>query len=89
MGCLAAYAAGSGSFIATEPNNPRKLSATTLCKAFQQLGCECIEAPDPLDAFALAKERAKEFDAVLFTGSLYMIGEIRKVLSHDDQINDN
>lgn len=89
VGCLAAYGSGSGFFIATEPNNPRKLSAATLCEAFQQHGCECVAVPKPLDALALAIERAQEFDAILFTGSLYMIGEIRKVLSHDDQINDN
>lgn len=83
--CMAAYAAGTGSFIATEPNNPRKLPAATLCKAFRTRGCECVEAPNPMDALALAKKMSPGFDAVLFTGSLYMIGEIRKVLYDDDK----
>jgi dihydrofolate synthase / folylpolyglutamate synthase len=78
--CMAAYGAGSGFFIATEPNNPRKLPAASLCAAFRSRGCECIEVPHPKDALARAKEMSPEFDAVLFTGSLYMIGEIRKVL---------
>jgi len=79
---LAAHAAGSGFFIATEPNSPRKLTAKSLCAAFRARGCECIEIPNPKDALQRAREMATGYDAVLFTGSLYMIGEIRKVL-HD------
>jgi dihydrofolate synthase/folylpolyglutamate synthase len=80
--CMAAYTAGSGVFIATEPNSPRKLSASSLCAALRARGCDCTEVPDPKDALALAIKMSRGFDAVLFTGSLYMIGEIRKVL-HD------
>jgi len=87
--CMAAYASGSGFFIATEPNNPRKLKASSLCAAFRARGCDCTEKPNPKDALALAKEMAPGFDAVLFTGSLYMIGEIRKVLHDDDQTSNN
>lgn len=80
LDCLAAYTAGSGSFIATEPDNPRKLPADDLCKKIMERGGDCIAVPDPLEALAVAVKRAGEFDAILFTGSLYMIGEIRKVL---------
>lgn len=80
LDCLTAYAAGSGAFIATEPNNPRKLPADILCKKILERGCDCIAAPNPLDALDIAAKRAGEFDAILFTGSFYMIGEIRKVL---------
>ncbi len=80
LDCLAAYAAESGSFIATEPYNPRKLDAHKLKKGLSLRGCECVEVPDLMEALALARSRSSEFDAILFTGSLYMIGEIRKVL---------
>lgn len=80
--CMAAYAAGSGFFIATEPNSPRKLSAASLCAAFRARGCDCVEVPEPKNALDRAIQMANGYDAILFTGSLYMIGEIRKVL-HD------
>lgn len=80
--CMAAYAAGSGFFIATEPNSPRKLSAASLCAAFRARGCDCIEVPSPTNALNHAIQMAAGYDAILFTGSLYMIGEVRKVL-HD------
>lgn len=82
VNCMAAYAAGSGFFIATEPNSPRKLSSATLCAAFRARGCDCMDEPKPVNALAQARKMAKGYDAILFTGSLYMIGEIRKVL-HD------
>jgi dihydrofolate synthase / folylpolyglutamate synthase len=86
--CMAAYASGSGRFIATEPNSPRKLSAASLCAAFRARGCDCLEAAKPADALALAIKLSPGFDAVLFTGSLYMIGEIRKVLHDNNQNKD-
>ena len=85
VNCMAAYTAGTGQFIATEPNSPRKLSAASLCVAFRARGCTCIAVPNPKDALALAMDMAPRFDAILFTGSLYMIGEIRKVLYEYNQ----
>ena len=85
--CMAAYAAGSGFFIATEPNSPRKLPAASLCAAFRARGCDCIEEPNPSQALTRAVKLSSGYDAILFTGSLYMIGEIRKVLDDDDQRN--
>lgn len=87
VNCMAAYTAGTGQFIATEPNSPRKLPASSLCAAYRARGCACVEAPKPADALALALKQASGFDAILFTGSLYMIGEIRKVL-HEFNNND-
>ena len=87
LDCMAAYTSGTGRFIATEPNSPRKLSAAALCAALQARGCDCVEVPDPVDALALAKELAPGFDAVLFTGSLYMIGEIRRVLYDSNEFD--
>ncbi len=89
VNCMAAYAAGSGFFIATEPNSPRKLSSATLCAAFRARGCECIDEPKPMNALAKARKMALDYDAILFTGSLYMIGEIRKVLHEIDNDNIN
>jgi dihydrofolate synthase/folylpolyglutamate synthase len=87
--CMAAYAAGSGFFIATEPNSPRKLSSSTLCAAFRARGCDCMDEPRPMNALAQARKMATDYDAILFTGSLYMIGEIRKVLHDKNNYDSN
>lgn len=67
-------------FIATEPENDRKLTAYELAKAIHERGKLVYEVPKPEDATALAMSIAKGYDVVLFTGSLYLIGKIRTLL---------
>lgn len=67
-------------FIATEPENDRKLSSYELAKAIHERGKLVYEMPKPEDALALAMSIAKGYDVVLFTGSLYLIGKIRTLL---------
>ena len=67
-------------FIATEPENDRKLTAYELAKAINGRGKLVYEVPKPEDALALAMSIAKGYDVVLFTGSLYLIGKIRTLL---------
>ena len=67
-------------FVATEPENDRKLSAYDLAKEIHERGKMVYEIPKPEDAAALAMSIAKGYDVVLFTGSLYLIGKIRTLL---------
>ncbi|MBR2547968.1 MAG: bifunctional folylpolyglutamate synthase/dihydrofolate synthase [Eubacterium sp.] len=76
-------------FVATEPENERKLSAYELAKAINSRGKMVYEIPKPKDAAALAMSIAKGYDVVLFTGSLYLIGMIRKLLREKYLIKGN
>jgi len=67
-------------FIATEPDNPRKLSAYDLAKKIHERGRTVYEIPKPEDAAALAMSIGRGYGAVLFCGSLYLMGKIRTIL---------
>lgn len=67
-------------FVATEPENDRKLSAYELAKAINARGKMVYEIPKPENAVALAMSIASGYDVVLFTGSLYLIGKVRTLL---------
>lgn len=70
-------------FIATTPDNPRKLSAGDLAEKIQRRGKNCQIAEDAKEAFALAMEKQEQYDVIVFAGSLYMIGRIRSLLADD------
>ncbi|MBQ9179614.1 MAG: bifunctional folylpolyglutamate synthase/dihydrofolate synthase [Firmicutes bacterium] len=89
MGVLADKAVGqivelaqhmADEFIITEPDNPRKMPADELAAMLTSKGKECIVCPVPADAVKKAKEMADDYDVVICAGSLYLIGEIRKLL---------
>jgi len=67
-------------FIATEPPNPRKLEAGVLCRKIRDTGAECVSCPDLSEAVHKAVQQENDFDIIVFTGSLYMIGDIRRML---------
>ncbi len=75
-------------FIATEPDSPRRLSAEELCGILKARGKNCVAEPDIEKAVSLALETAgrKEsgdgsgYGAVLFAGSLYLIGRVRTMV---------
>ena len=67
-------------FISTEPENPRKMDAESLKAEIEAMGADCESFPDCREAVQAAAERGKNFDAVLYAGSLYMIGAIRGLL---------
>jgi len=77
---LREFTAITKDFIATEPVNPRKLAASALKTKIEALGGSCAEAPDNEQACQMAAERYKDYDVVLFAGSLYLIGAIRGIL---------
>ncbi|MDD6155207.1 MAG: bifunctional folylpolyglutamate synthase/dihydrofolate synthase [Eubacteriales bacterium] len=68
-------------FIVTEPENPRKMKADDLAALISETGADVTAVPDVEEAVDLAVSRRKDYDLVLFTGSLYMIGKARTVLT--------
>ncbi|MEG2198694.1 MAG: cyanophycin synthetase, partial [Anaerovorax sp.] len=70
-------------FIATEPDNPRKLSAHILCEEIKNNGKGCVAFPDPREAFEYVGRRMDPQDVVVVAGSLYLIGKIRGMVKNE------
>lgn len=66
--------------ILTEPENQRKLSVDILEKTIAHLGVTAQKNTSIPDAFSLALHHTEENGVLLCCGSLYMIGEIRKLM---------
>ena len=77
---LKEFTAITDSFISTEPENPRKMDAESLKAEIEAMGADCESFPDCREAVQAAAVRGRDFDAVLYAGSLYMIGAIRGLL---------
>lgn len=77
---LKEFTAITDSFISTEPDNPRKMDAESLKAEIEDMGADCESFPDCREAVQAAAVRGRDFDAVLYAGSLYMIGAIRGLL---------
>ena len=75
------------SFVTTEPDNPRKMGAEELaCAVREALGsADCRSVDRWEEALALVKTEAKEYDAVIVFGSLYLIGSIREGWKRDHE----
>ena len=67
-------------FIVTEPPNPRKMNAQELSDRLRAHGADCTAIEDPYEAAKEAAGRRMDYDLVLFTGSLYLIGSIRRTI---------
>ncbi len=67
-------------FIATEPANPRKLDKENLADMMSEKGLNVIASKMPKEAVKHVNNVAGDYDAILFVGSLYLIGEIRRLL---------
>ena len=63
--------------VATEPASPRALSASDVAKAARGLGIDTVVESDPRNALDAAIALAAEEDAVVVTGSLYLVGAAR------------
>ena len=74
---LAAFATD---FVITQPNNPRALEAAELAKLIEGIGGTCSFSGSPTEICDYVREHMNEYDAVIFAGSLYLIGEIRGVI---------
>jgi dihydrofolate synthase/folylpolyglutamate synthase len=67
-------------FVATEPGNPRKMHASELAEKIYAKGAKCFIMETPKEAVEYAMSRRGDFDLILFAGSLYLIGEVRRLL---------
>lgn len=65
--------------IVTEPDNPRKLAAENLAEHVADFGVAAEAVPDVETAVHRAKELADGYDVILFAGSLYLIGDVRRL----------
>lgn len=65
--------------IVTEPDNPRKLAAEKLAEHVAEFGAAAEAVPDVEAAVHRAKELADDYDVILFAGSLYLIGDVRRL----------
>lgn len=66
--------------IATRPANPRAMKAIDLADKLKVFGKETYISEDIKEAINMAIEVTKTNEAIVFAGSLYMIGEVRKLL---------
>ena len=71
------FTAITSDFVVTEPDNPRKMYAVDLAAQIGAKGGNCTIKEKPAEAVAYAKSLYGDYDVILFTGSLYLIGEIR------------
>lgn len=65
--------------IVTEPDNPRKLAAEKLAEHVADFGVAAEAVTDVEAAVHRAKELADGYDVILFAGSLYLIGDVRRL----------
>ena len=64
--------------ILTEPRQPRAISAALLLEITAHLASRRPTViQDPLQAFDYAIETARDNDAVVVAGSLYLVGDLR------------
>lgn len=69
--------------IVTEPDNPRRLPVTELERLLARLGVTPVKAADAAESAELACKLGVHYDIVLFAGSLYLVGEIRRILRNE------
>ena len=70
----------TGSFIAASPDNPRRMEAADLARELEMVGGDVLEIADsPEDCIKKAMNHGKSCDVVIFAGSLYLIGDIRRM----------
>ena len=67
-------------FIATEPDNDRKLSAQALKEKIVAAGKGCIVVPNLIEACKEALNQRDKYDVILCAGSLYMLGAVRSFI---------
>lgn len=70
-------------FVATEPNNPRKMEAVALADMIKGKKAKCTICKTPREAVTFSLKNEENYDLVLFAGSLYLIGEIRGLLKNE------
>ena len=69
--------------IVTEPDNPRKLSVDNLAEMLNEMGIEPVKAKDAKESVKTAEQMQEGYDLILFAGSLYLIGDVRRIVRND------
>ena len=67
--------------VVTQAGSPRAASAETLAQVARTLGVDAVVEPESMRALARALEQAQPEDAIFVTGSLYLVGEIKRALA--------
>lgn len=70
-------------FIATEPPNDRRMKADELGNILSSFGNTIAAFPEYKDATLFALSKKNEYDYILFAGSLYLIGAVRKIVKNN------
>jgi dihydrofolate synthase/folylpolyglutamate synthase len=76
-------AAGAHLVVACAPDSPRAIPASTVATAAAALGVPAEVVPDVRRAVDRAFEHATDDDAILITGSIYVVGEARAHLKRN------
>ncbi len=87
-GILDSFFAVTTDYVVTEPDNPRKMPADELAERIRKRGGRCMVAASTEEAVKEALARSKDYDLLLFAGSLYMIGKIRRLLCESGKNGD-
>lgn len=69
--------------IITEPDNPRKLTVDELGEVLNKMGIEPIKAKTAEESVKLAESMQDKYDLILFAGSLYLIGDVRRIVRNE------
>jgi len=69
--------------IITEPDNPRKLTVDQLGETLNEMGIEPLKAKTARAAVKLAERMKDAYDMILFAGSLYLIGDVRRIVRNE------
>ncbi|MDR2770564.1 MAG: bifunctional folylpolyglutamate synthase/dihydrofolate synthase, partial [Clostridiales Family XIII bacterium] len=77
---LAHFNRVADAYIATEPDNERRLPAAELRDEIERTGKPCTVVADPVRAAEEAWRRRADFDVIVVSGSLYLLGAVRGYL---------
>ena len=67
--------------VTMQPHNPRAMDSAELAEHFAKHMNVVAVTKSPAEAVEEALSRAEEYDAIVFAGSLYLIGEVRGILT--------
>lgn len=84
-GILDRFCEAASSFIAAEPASPRRMAASELAERIRRRGIEAEAIADIREAVRTAMDKMESYDAVVFAGSFYLIGEIRRFINEEKQ----
>ena len=80
---LKSFTAITDKMIITEPDNPRKLTVDELGETLNEMGIEPLKAKTAKEAVELAESMKNDYDLILFAGSLYLIGDVRRIVRNE------